>query len=119
MAGRGDKIWHYETIVMPDYEKLDGLFERMGMIPEGYEEYKRDNKTATYSEVLRWTREVGSGGAKPYVIMADFELDTGKVKALRRAGWTAQMIADDMGLEVEKIEEFLRKGETNNGREES
>jgi uncharacterized protein (DUF433 family) len=43
--------------------------------------------------------------------MADFDLDTGKVKALRRAGWTAQDIADDMGLDVEKIEEFLRKGE--------
>ena len=111
MAGRGDKIWHYDTEVKPNYEKLDALFEKKGMVPEGYEEYKQAGKTATYSQVLRWTRAVGSGGAKPYVIMADFELDTGKVKALRRAGWTAQDIADDMGLEVEKIEEFLRKGE--------
>ena len=38
MAGRGDKIWHHDTEVKPNYEKLDALFERKGMIPEGYEE---------------------------------------------------------------------------------
>lgn len=111
MAGRGDKIWHHDTEVKPNYEKLDALFERKGMIPEGYEEYKQAGKMATYSQMLRWTRAVGAHGAKPYVITADFDLDTGKVMALRRAGWSAQDIADDMGLEVEKIEEFLRKGE--------
>lgn len=111
MAGRGDKIWHHDTEVKPNYEKLDELFKRKGMVPEGYEEYKQAGKMATYSQMLCWTRSVGAHGAKPYVITADFDLDTGKVKALRRAGWTAQMIADDMGLEVEKIEEFLRKGE--------
>ena len=111
MAGRGDKIWHHDTEVKPNYEKLDELFKRKGMVPEGYEEYKRDNKTATYAQIRRWTQSVGSGGAKPYVITVDFELDTGKIKALRRAGWSTQDIADDMGLDVEKIEEFLRKGE--------
>ena len=74
MAGRGDKIWHHDTEVKPNYEKLDELFERKGMIPEGYEEYKRAGKMATYSQVLRWTRSVGSGGAKPYVINADFDI---------------------------------------------
>lgn len=111
MAGRGDKIWHHDTEVKPNYEKLDALFKRAGIIPEGYEEHKAHNKMATYEQMLRWTRAVGAHGAKPYVITADFDLDTGKVMALRRVGWTAQMIADDMGLEVEKIEEFLQKGE--------
>lgn len=111
MAGRGVKIWYHDTEVKPDYEKLDALFERKGMIPEGYEEYKRAGKMATHSQVLRWTRAVGAYGAKEYIIMANFALDTGKVMALRRAGWTAQMIALDMGQDVERIEEFLQKGE--------
>lgn len=113
MAGRGDKIWHHDTEVKPNYEKLDALFERKGIVPEGYEEYKRAGKMATYSQMLRWTRAVGAHGAKPYVITADFDLDTGKVMALRRAGWTAQMIADDMDVDVKRIKEFLQKGEKN------
>lgn len=111
MAGRGVKIWCNGTEVKPDYEKLDELFKRKGMIPEGYEEYRREDKMTTHSQMLRWTRAVGVHGARQYIIAADFGFDTGKIMALRRAGWTAQMIATDMGLEVERIEEFLQKGE--------
>lgn len=111
MAGRGVKIFCHDTEVKPDYEKLDELFKRKGMIPEGYEEYRREDKMTTHSQMLRWTRAVGVHGARQYIIAADFGFDTGKIMALRRAGWTAQMIAYDMGLEVERIEEFLQKGE--------
>ena len=107
MAGRGVKLFCHDTEVKPDYEKLDELFKRKGMIPEGYEEYKREGKMATHSQMLRWTRAVGVHGARQYIITVDFAIDTGKVMALRRAGWTAEMIATDMGLEVERIEEVL------------
>lgn len=103
-------IYTKQTEVIPDWQKLDELFEKVGTFPEGYEEH-RGKPTMPYEHVLRWTRSAGVHGAKDYIIRVFFELDTGKVMALRRAGWSAQDIADDMGLDVEKIEEFLRKGE--------
>lgn len=111
-------IYTKQTEVIPDWQKLDELFEKVGTFPEGYEEH-RGKPTMPYEHVLRWTRSAGVHGAKDYIIRVFFELDTGKVMALRRAGWSAQEIADDMDVDVKRIKEFLQKGEINNGREEN
>lgn len=110
-APRTQNFWYTkQTEVMPDWDKLDELFEKVGTFPEGYKE-NHGKPTMPYEHVLRWTRSAGVHGAKDYIIRAFFELDTGKVMALRRAGWSIKDIAEDMDCEEEKIRHFLEKGE--------
>lgn len=37
------------------------------------------------------------------------KIDTGKIRALRRAGWSVEDIADDMDIEEDQLKEYMRK----------
>ena len=104
------------TEVSVNYQMLDELFESKGMMPEDYAEFREAESTVTYERILRWTRAAGVHGARPYIITAHHPLDTGKVLALRRAGWDVKAIADDLDTTVEEVREFLEKGVIRNGR---
>jgi len=41
------------------------------------------------------------------IIEAQHHIDKGKIKALHRAGWTAEEIAADMYIEAEQVREVL------------
>ena len=45
-------------------------------------------------------------------------IDTGKVKALRKAGWSLQKIADEMGCSVQNISKILIREKDNEQKEE-
>lgn len=45
-------------------------------------------------------------------------IDTGKVKALRKAGWSLQKIADEMGCSTQNISKILIRGKENEQKEE-
>lgn len=46
-------------------------------------------------------------------------IDTGKVKALRKAGWSLQKIADEMGCSMQNISRILIRENENEQKEES
>jgi len=105
-----NRFYSKQTECIPDWDKLDELFEKFGTFPEGYEDM-RGKPVMTYEQILRWTRSAGVHGAKDYIVRAFFELDTGKVMALRRAGWSIKDIAEDMDCDEQRIRDFLEKGE--------
>lgn len=45
-------------------------------------------------------------------------IDTGKVKALRKAGWSLQKIADDVGCSIQSVSNILNREKENEQKEE-